>query len=268
MWVRGEAMKRFWVVLSIVMVVGAVVAYHYLPVSSKPSQPGANAYVTPSQQAVPQAPTQAQVNAGFPFQDTSILKPPVGAKVAVFEFEDLECPACAHAYPLVRAALDRYHIPLVRRDYPWSFHVWSFDAAVTARYIEDNLSPRLAEMFRGDVFLNQARIASKDDLTAFTRAWFQSHGRAMPFVMDASGACRNEVESDRALGNRLGVHSTPCIIVVTEKKWIPVADVRQLDRVIEMAFAQTAAAAESSSTDEEQAAAVRTALPRLVRARS
>lgn len=31
--------------------------------------------------------------------NTRLMKPPVGARVAVYEFEDLECPACAHAYP-------------------------------------------------------------------------------------------------------------------------------------------------------------------------
>ena len=37
------------------------------------------------------------------FQDTSMLKPPAGAKVAIYEFDDLECPACAHALPIVHA---------------------------------------------------------------------------------------------------------------------------------------------------------------------
>ena len=34
-------------------------------------------------------------NAGFPFKDTSMLKPPAGARVAIYEFEDMECPLCA-----------------------------------------------------------------------------------------------------------------------------------------------------------------------------
>ncbi len=40
-----------------------------------------------------------------------MVKPPAGARVAIYEFEDLECPACAHAYPIVHAAIDKYKIP-------------------------------------------------------------------------------------------------------------------------------------------------------------
>ena len=47
-----------------------------------------------------------------PYKDTSVLKPPAGARVAIYDFEDLECPACAHAFPIVHAAVERYHIPL------------------------------------------------------------------------------------------------------------------------------------------------------------
>jgi hypothetical protein len=110
---------------------------------------------------------------------------------------------------------------------------------VTARYIEDNLSPKLADSFRGDVFAAQTSIASKDDLARFTSNWFQAHGQKLPFVMDANGTCRQEVLSDRALGDRLGIHSTPCILVVTATSWVPIASIDQLDHTIEVALAQT-----------------------------
>ena len=46
-------------------------------------------------------PASAQFSAppstGNAFKDTSSLKPPAGAKIAIIKFEDLECPACAHA---------------------------------------------------------------------------------------------------------------------------------------------------------------------------
>ena len=181
-------------------------------------------------------------NAGFPFKDTSMLKPPAGARVAIYEFEDMECPLCAHDFSIVRGAVDHYKIPLVRHDYPLTeIHIWSFDAAVTARYIQDKISPALAETFRRDVFANQRTIASKDDLVNFTRKWFQSHGQNLPFVMDASGNCRAEVKSDRALGDRVGVHATPCIFVVTQSKWVHVADISQLYQTIDLALAQTSA---------------------------
>jgi protein-disulfide isomerase len=248
-------MKKYWIALSVaVAIVVAIAVYHYTVANpsagdqaassdvTSPAQPAVTPTAEPSEQS-----RQSQFNYGSPLQDTSILKPPPGAKVAIIVFEDMECPACAHAFPLVHAAAARYKIPLVRHDYPWQFHVWSLDAAVTARYIQDNLSPQLADDFRRDVFANQTLIASKDDLTRFTTRWFQSHGKTLPFVMDANGACRNEVESDRALGDRLGVKSTPCIIVVTQSQWLPVANPDQLDLVIDGALAQTAASTRSPS---------------------
>jgi protein-disulfide isomerase len=234
-------MKKTWIALSVAVVAIAIAAYYAAnrPAEDYYAQPAAES----SQPNLPQPSARNPVNDGYPFNDTSMLKPPAGAKVAVYEFEDLECPACAHAAPIVRAAVAQYKIPVVRRDYPWPFHIWSFDAAVTARYIQDNISPALADQFRGDVFANQPGIANKDDLAAFTRRWFQSHGKTMPFVIDANGACKNEVESDRALGDRLGVHATPCIFVVTQTGWTPIANVAQLDDAIDAALKQTASPA-------------------------
>ena len=197
----------------------------------------------------PAASSAALVAGGF--RDTSMLKPPAGAKVAVYEFDDLECPACAHALPIVHAAIERYKIPLVHHDYPLTeIHVWSFDAAVTARYIQDKVSPEVADDFRRDVFANQNGIASKDDLTRFTSGWFQAHRLSLPFVMDA--ACQNEVKADRALGDRLGVepHGTPCIFVVTQQSWAEVKDINQLYRMIDVAIAQTSASV--ASVDERK----------------
>jgi len=187
-------------------------------------------------------PAQNAPNAGFPFKNMSLLKPPAGAKVAIYEFEDLECPVCAADAPIVRKAAVDYKIPLVRRDYPLTeIHVWSFDAAVTSRYIQDRISPELGEQFRRDVFAGQTRVANKDDLARFTRTWFASHHQVLPFVMDASGACRNEVKSDRALGDRLNIRATPCVFIVTQNKWVHVDDMRQLYHTIDQALAETQA---------------------------
>jgi len=87
------------------------------------------------------------------FKDTRMIKPPFGAKVAIWEFEDLECPACARAFPLVHEAAHKYGIPLLRHDYPLPMHIWSFDAAVNARYIQDVVkNPALADEYRRTAF--------------------------------------------------------------------------------------------------------------------
>src|SRR6185312_8517794 len=97
----------------------------------------------------------APPNSGTAFRDTSMVKAPPGVKVAIYEFEDLECPACAHAYPIVHAAAARYKIPIIRHDFPLKMHIWSFDAAVIARYLQDKISPQVAEDYRRAVFANQ-----------------------------------------------------------------------------------------------------------------
>src|SRR5271167_3093772 len=89
------------------------------------------------------------------YRDTSMLRAPAGVPVAIYEFEDMECPACAHAFPIVHTAVEKYKIPLIRRDFPLKMHIWSFDAAVIARYIQDKISPQAAEEYRRAVFANQ-----------------------------------------------------------------------------------------------------------------
>lgn len=232
-------MKKKWIALSVaILIIAGGAAYYYT--SDRAVDDEATATADPAQPAAP-TPPKNPFNNGAPLKDTSVLKLPAGAKVAIFEFEDLECPACAHAFPIVHATAAQYKVALVRRDYPWSFHIWSLDAAITARYLQDKVSPQLADDFRGDVFANQSRIENKDDLLAYTRAWFKSHNQTLPFVMDASGSCRNEVEADRALGDQLGVASTPCIIVVTQTGFVPVAyaNIGQLGQIVSDAVAKS-----------------------------
>jgi protein-disulfide isomerase len=169
------------------------------------------------------------------FKDTSSFKPPAGAKVAIIEFEDLECPLCAQVSPLVRSAMSRYHIPRVHHDFLIQGHAWSRAGAIYARYLEDKVSAQMAEDFRRDVFANQQLIAGQDDLQQFARKWFQSHGQQMPFLIDPSGHCAAEVQADCLLGMRVGVQHTPTIIVVTSKEWIEVTDPNQLYAAIDRA---------------------------------
>jgi protein-disulfide isomerase len=175
------------------------------------------------------------------FKDTSMLKPPAGAKIAIIVFEDLECPACAHAFPIAHAAAAHYNIPLVRRDFPLPMHIWSFDAAVWARYLQDKVSPKTADDYRGAVFAAQTGIASKDDMQNFTQRFFKSHGLQLPFVPDPTGQFKKEVEADRALGEKLGVIYTPSITVCTQKEWVHVTDIQYLYSTIDELEAKVAA---------------------------
>jgi protein-disulfide isomerase len=171
-----------------------------------------------------------------PFKDVSAFKPPSDAKVAIIEFEDLECPLCARVSPMVRDAMSHYRIPRVHHDFIIPGHAWSRTAAIYARYLEDKVSPQVAEDFRRDVFASQRLIASPDDLQQFTRRWFQAHGQAMPFVVDPK--CAAEVEADCALGRRVGVAHTPTLVVATAHHWIEVTEPDQLYAAIDRAEAE------------------------------
>lgn len=171
------------------------------------------------------------------FKDTSMLVPPPGVKVAIVEWEDLECPACAHAFPFVHMAIDHYHIPLVRYDFLIPGHLWSRVAAINARYLQDKVSPDLATQYRREVFASQFKIASQDDLNRFTQEFFTRHGKQLPFVVDPTGELTREVEKDVALGDKLGLRETPTIVVVTPRGWIQVKDVSDLYQAIDQAEA-------------------------------
>jgi protein-disulfide isomerase len=177
-------------------------------------------------------------NGATAFKDTSAFKPPSGAKVAIIEFEDLECPLCAEVSPMVRQAMSHYHVPLVHHDFIIPGHMWSRSAAIYARYLEDKVSLQVAEDFRRDVFASQRLIAGPDDLQQFTRRWFEAHRQAMPFVIDPTGKCATEVEADCALGRRAGVAHTPTLVVATAHQWIEVTEPNQLYAAIDRAEAE------------------------------
>lgn len=175
---------------------------------------------------------------GNTFKDTSMIKPPAGAKVAIYEFEDLECPACARAHPMIVSAADHYHIPYVRKDFPLPMHLWSLDAAIWARYMQDKISPKIADEYRSAVFAAQTSIASKDDMLNFTRRFFQSHGGQMPFVVDPTGQFRREVMEDKALGEKMGLVQTPTLFICTAQSWVQVTEPTQLYQTIEAVESQ------------------------------
>jgi protein-disulfide isomerase len=162
------------------------------------------------------------------FRDTTILRPPAGSKVAILVFEDLGCPACARAHPLELQAAEQFHVPLLRHDFPLAQHIWTFEGAVYARYLEDKVSPKLADEFRSDVFHAQEAIASKDDLHQFAQHWFQQHGLKMPSVIDPTGALAAKVQADSDLGKRLNVTSTPTIVVVSSNNYQIVCGTKEL----------------------------------------
>jgi protein-disulfide isomerase len=170
-------------------------------------------------------------------QDTpaTVLKPPKGAQVAIVIFEDLECPDCARAAPLLEEASKTYNIPVVRHDFPLAFHKWSFDAAVLARYF-DSHSKKIGNEFRDQCFAHQLEI-TKDNLHAFAEKFAAEHKINLPFVVDPQGKLASQVTADRDLGNTLHLEHTPTIYVVSNKThgkpFVEVVDRSQLYALID-----------------------------------
>lgn len=178
-------------------------------------------------------------------KNLSLLKPPGNSKVAIVVFEDLGCPHCAAAHPIEMQAAAITHVPLERYDAPIPSHVWTYEGAVCARYIQDRVSPQLANQFRTDLFAAQMSIANQDDVLRFTQQWLQRHGKQMPFVLDADGSLRKKVDADIELGHRLNVSWTPTIVVVTDHKQQVICgangeggDPKEIVPVVEAALAQ------------------------------
>jgi len=166
----------------------------------------------------------------------------LGAKVALIEFADLECPSCAHQNPLLKEAVAKYRIPWERHDFPIAYHRWSSQAAVNARWF-DTKSQKLGDDYRDEVFAHQMSIETPDDLRAFTDKFAKDHGVALPFVIDPQGKFAAAVKADYDLGVRLGVHQTPTVWIVTDKHGVTnateVTDFSKLYSMLDAAVAAT-----------------------------
>ncbi len=164
-----------------------------------------------------------------------VLRPPKGAQVAIVVFEDLECPDCRRAAPLVQEASKTYKIPVVRHDFPLPFHKWSFDAAVIARYF-DTHSKQLGNQYRDYMFEHQPEVTA-ENLRGFAEKFAADHKVDLPFVVDPQGKLAGEVVADRDLGKSIHLEHTPTIYVVSNKTqgkpFVEVVDRTQLFQLID-----------------------------------
>jgi protein-disulfide isomerase len=163
------------------------------------------------------------------------LRPPKGAQVAIVIFEDLQCPDCRRAAPLVEEAGRTYKIPVVRHDFPLPFHNWSYDAAIIARYF-DTHSKELGNEFRDYIFANQLEITPQN-LRGFAEKFAAEHKVDLPFVVDPDGKLAALVNADKELGKSINLQHTPTLYVVSNKRsgkpFVEVVDRSQLYALID-----------------------------------
>jgi protein-disulfide isomerase len=164
-----------------------------------------------------------------------VLRPPKGSQVALVVFEDLQCPDCRRAAPLVAQAGKTYNIPVVRHDFPLPMHNWSYDAAILARYF-DTHSKALGNAFRDSVFEHQLEI-TPGTLRGFAEKFAAEHKVELPFVVDRDGKLAALVNADRELGKSIKLEHTPTIYVVSNKRagkpFVEVVDRSQLFALID-----------------------------------
>jgi protein-disulfide isomerase len=189
---------------------------------------------------------------GTQVHDATALKPPAGARVAIVEFADMECPACASANPTLKAAAATYKIPWLRHDFLIPYHVWSPQATVNARWF-DGRSKALGDEYRDLVFANQTSIYNLAVLRQFTEKFAADHHIALPFAIDPQGKLAAEVKADSDLGMRTGVKATPAVWIVTDhSKGAPYMEVANgmgnLYQLIDQALADTASAKAAPKT--------------------
>lgn len=163
------------------------------------------------------------------------LRPPKGAEVALVVFEDLQCPDCRRAAPLVSEAAKTYKIPVVIHDFPLPMHNWSYQAAVIARYFDAH-SKALGKEYRDYIYEHQPEI-NPENLRSFAEKFAAEHKMDLPFVVDPQGKLAAEVNADRDLGQRVGIEHTPTIYVVSNKTqgkpFVEVVDRSQLFQLID-----------------------------------
>lgn len=190
---------------------------------------------------------------GTQVHDPAALKPPPGARVAIVEFEDMECPDCARANPLLKEAAANYKVPWVRHDFPLPFHPWSTQAAINARWFDQKGGKKLGDEYRDAVFSNQTGFGEDPArLRQFTEKFAADHKIELPFAMDPQGKLAAEVKADYALGQRIGIEHTPTIWIVTANSkgapFIEVVDRNKLYQLIDQALEDTKSAAAARTT--------------------
>lgn len=163
------------------------------------------------------------------------LRPPKGAQVAIVVFEDLQCPDCRRAEPLVEEAAKTYKIPLVLHDFPLPFHSWSYEAAVLARYF-DTHSKTMGNEFRDYIFANQLEVTPQN-LRGYAEKFAAEHKVELPFVVDPDGKLAALVNADKELGKAIKLQHTPTLYVVSNKRsgkpFVEVVDRSQLYALID-----------------------------------
>jgi protein-disulfide isomerase len=164
----------------------------------------------------------------------AVLKAPAGSKAAIVIFEDLQCPDCARAHPLVRDVAKQENVPVLRHDFPLPKHDWSFKGSVIARYF-DSKSPELGEKWRMYCYSHQEEL-TPDNIMQRAAQFGKANSSPLPFAIDPDGKLEAKVKADFRLGQKIGIQHTPTIWVVgtagSAEPFVEVVDRSQMASLI------------------------------------
>jgi protein-disulfide isomerase len=135
--------------------------------------------------------------------------------VRVIIYQDLECPDCARWHGLFQTQfIPQFgaRVGFEFRDFPLPQHLWSFNAAVIARYL-DARSPALGMAWRDYCFTHQDSI-TPDNLVDRAAAFVAPHGitRAQIDQVFADNDWFAPVLADQERGHTDKIVHTPTIL--------------------------------------------------------
>ena len=113
--------------------------------------------------------------------------------------------------------------------------------AIDARSPRPERPPTAPELEKRLQALKDQRAGLDDQIGAetarkqFAERFATEHKTDLPFVYDPQGKFAAEVNSDRDMGNRIGIHQTPTIYVVSSKgqPYTEVSDLGSLFKTID-----------------------------------
>ena len=153
------------------------------------------------------------------------------APVKIVEFGDYQCPACAAAEPIVKNVLAQNgeSIYFVFRNFPLSTHK---NSQITAKAAEaSSLQGKFWEM-HDILYEKQNDWANSDNPQEILDQYAQSIGLDIDKFHEDMQSVTGIVNSDYALGNNVGVNSTPTFFI-NGQKYPGVIDQAQFLQIID-----------------------------------
>jgi protein-disulfide isomerase len=138
---------------------------------------------------------------------------PADAKVTVVEFSDFECPYCSSAAQTVAKVKTKYadRVKLVFRQFPLPFHSHARSAAQAALAAH---AQGKFWAFHDLLFANQRALTDEDLAHYASEAGLDA--KAFQAAL-ADAAITEKINSDVALGERVGVQGTPTMFINGER---------------------------------------------------